>query len=89
MIQVLIAISQLINACLGGDADEMLSSRAWRLREHWFWGAVRWWLDNASPVMWWRDEGMTHCESCWYAERNRCDDKWLEMVGNDDTEEWL
>jgi hypothetical protein len=30
--QTLIAIDQLINAVLGGWADETLSSRAWRLR---------------------------------------------------------
>ncbi len=78
MIQVLIAISQLINACLGGDADEMLSSRAWRLRDHWAWGWVRWWLDNASPVMWWRDKGMTHCESCYWAEISRLYQRYQE-----------
>jgi hypothetical protein len=77
MIQVLIAISQLLNACLGGDADEMLSSRAWRCRnDSAFWGSVRWWLDNASPLMWWRDAGMTHCESCYWAEIDRLDVKW-------------
>ena len=30
--QTLIAVDQLINAVLGGWADETLSSRAWRLR---------------------------------------------------------
>lgn len=30
--QTLVALDQLINALLGGWADETLSSRAWRLR---------------------------------------------------------
>jgi hypothetical protein len=32
MKQILIAIDQLANACLGGWADETLSARCWRLR---------------------------------------------------------
>jgi len=60
--QNLIAIDQLVNALLGGWADETLSSRAWRARHkhhtYKFIDAVFWWDPN-------------HCYHSWLSERRR------------------
>jgi hypothetical protein len=60
--QNLIALDQLLNALLGGWADETLSSRAWRARDkhhtYKFIDAVFWWDPN-------------HCYNSWLSERRR------------------
>lgn len=70
-VNVLILISQLANVLMGGDPDEMTSARAWRERHKPFWGMLCWYLDNASPLMWWRGNYSSHCEACYWAERQR------------------
>ena len=57
--QVLIAVDQLLNAALGGHADETLSARAHRMREkkHRYWGwtagaidRLFFWQTDAPPL---------------------------------------
>lgn len=45
ILQILIAIDELLNAILGGAADETLSSRAYRMRHKPLWNAFRIALD--------------------------------------------
>lgn len=72
MSSLLIWISHGINLAMGGSVYEMLCSRAWRLRRHWFWGAVQVAIDHYSPLGFWRTETMTHCQWCFESERSRC-----------------
>ena len=51
--QILVAFDQLINTCIGGYADETLSSRAWRHKldgsrswPSWFINKIFFWQDN-------------------------------------------
>ena len=60
---VLLGIDQLLNAILGGYADESLSARAYRRRSEPLWGVVMKVLDRA---FFWHK---THCESAYWAER--------------------
>ncbi len=71
IVNLLILVSQTANVLLGGDSDEMLSARAWRLRKQPGWRELCWLLDNASPLMWWRGSYATHCEACYWEERRR------------------
>ena len=61
--QTLIAIDQLVNAVLGGYADETLSSRAWRMREK------RPWLYKTIDIIFWFDRN--HCYESFNSERIR------------------
>ena len=48
--QVLIALDQLLNALLGGDADETVSSRAGKRRHEATWAKwLCWFLDKLDP----------------------------------------
>lgn len=69
VLQVLIALDQLLTALLGGWADETLSSYAWRLeRSKKFWGRV--WRPAIDAV--WRLFGVhDHCLRSYLAERDR------------------
>lgn len=62
MKQLLIAADQLANALLGGMADETISARAWRLRDHRGWGVARAVID--ALFFWHRD----HCMQAYHAE---------------------
>ena len=67
MKQIAIAFDQLINAVLGGYADETLSARAHRMRvkKQRYWG----WTANAiDKLFFWQK---AHCESSYYAEMQR------------------
>lgn len=68
---LLILVSQTANVLLGGDPDEMLSSRAWRQRKEPGWKELCWVLDNCSPLMYWRGSYATHCEACYWEEKRR------------------
>ena len=59
--QVLIAIDQLLNALLGGYADESLSSRAYRLSQEGFT-----WPKTFIDTLLWFDED--HCYESYLAE---------------------
>lgn len=61
---VLIGIDQLANALLAGDADETLSSRAWRmkLKGQRFWG----WTASAINLLFF-DPG--HCKGAYESDR--------------------
>lgn len=61
--QTLIAADQLVNAILGGYADETLSSRAWRMRHK------RSWLYKIIDVIFWWDPN--HCYESFNSERIR------------------
>lgn len=66
VINLLIAIDQLITALLGGWPDESLSSYAWRLeRQGKFFGFTRRWID---AVFFWDPK---HCYKAMVAERLR------------------
>jgi hypothetical protein len=77
IVNLLILVSQTANVVLGGDPDEMTSSRAWRLRKQPGWRELCWMLDNASPLMGWRGIHSTHCEACYYAEKKRLEERLL------------
>ncbi len=66
LVQVLIALDQLVTALLGGWADETLSSYAWRLeRTGKPWGVMRRVIDALFFA--WPD----HCRRAYDAERQR------------------
>jgi len=71
MVNLLILVSQTANVLAGGDPDEMLSARCWRLRKQPGWRELCLYLDNASPLMWWRGSYATHCEACYWEEKLR------------------
>lgn len=65
--RVLIAVDQVVNAVIGGQPDETLSARAWRLREQSrTWGLARRVIDAAfSPF------GRDHCRLSFESEQAR------------------
>jgi hypothetical protein len=63
-----VAISRLLNATLCGYSGEMLSARAYRLRnKSLFWGITKEILDT---VFWWQLE---HCKGCYHFEEENRD----------------
>lgn len=68
MKQFLIALDQALNTVIKiaddgyGYADEMLSARAWRLRES---SSLHIWIDR---LFFW---DKNHCEECYYIEMER------------------
>lgn len=66
MKQVALALDQLLNALLGGWADETLSARVWRNRNNsWYWA---FWHKAIDAVFFWQDN---HCELSFYSEAYR------------------
>lgn len=64
--QILIAIDQFVNACLGGWADETLSCRAWRQREKKRrWKIMRRGIDALFFMQ------KEHCRQAFESEKNR------------------
>jgi hypothetical protein len=82
IVNLLILVSQTFNVLLGGDPDEMASSRAWRLRKQPGWRELCWVLDNASPLMFWKGIYATHCEACYWEERRRLETRLKEYGEN-------
>ena len=81
LLQLLLAVDQLVNAVLGGWADETISSRAWRLSGT----ARRWELARVLIEALFRLFGQrAHCFDAWVAERLRLQmppelrDGWLQ-----------
>lgn len=67
-LSIKVAISRLLNAFLGGYSGEMLSARAYRLRNNsLFWGVTKEILDS---VFWWQLE---HCRGCYEFEKANSD----------------
>ncbi len=71
--QVLIAVDQLVNALLGGWADETLSSRAYRLRHLPFWSTLHLAINT---LFFWDYEKrgaltVRHCELAYISETER------------------
>lgn len=60
-----IAIDQQVNALTGGMADETLSSRAWRAREHKYF----WWTHRAINLLFFWQEN--HCLDAYQSEQLR------------------
>lgn len=60
--EVLIAFDQLLNAILGGWADETMSARCWRLRQHQPYKALRPVIDG---LFFFQPE---HCRSSYESE---------------------
>lgn len=70
ILQVLIAISQLFCALLGGWADESLSSYAWRLeRKGRLWGRL--WRPTIDWLFLKVTKQREHCYQSYLAERSR------------------
>lgn len=70
LLQVLIALDQLVTALLGGWADETLSSYAWRLERHGKpWG--RFWRPVIDAIFWLLRGEVAHCRNAHEAERTR------------------
>lgn len=73
MLQVLIAIDQLLNTLIGGKADETLSARAHRMRlkRQKYWG---WTADAIDALFFWqKDEHgqRNHCKRSYESEIKR------------------
>ena len=67
IIQILIALDQLLNTVLGGWADETISARCHRKK--------RWFRHVINCMFWWQkdEKGRRHCELCYWHERERKD----------------
>lgn len=67
LLEILIAIDQLINTLVGGRADETLSARAHRMREkkHKWWG----WTARAIDMLFFWQDG--HCKQAYESELQR------------------
>ena len=65
MKQIAIAIDQLLNAVLGGWADETLSARMWRHRGLTWWREARWLVDK---LFFWQPN---HCYQSFVSELQR------------------
>lgn len=75
LFQVAVALDRFINACLGGSADETLSSRAHRMREKGqpVWG---WTADAIDWLFFWQDG---HCRLAFEFEMARLvNPPWLQ-----------
>lgn len=69
LLQILIAIDQLANALIGGDADETLSARAHRMRVK---GQPCWaWTAEAIDWLFWWQRNPGHCERSYLSELRR------------------
>ena len=65
--QILIAVDQLLNALIGGWADETLSSAAYRSeKQGYFWGKVT--RPSIDAIFFLQDK---HCYKAYLSERNR------------------
>lgn len=62
LMQIAIAVDQLINTLFGGYADETISARCWRLRERQPYKLLRPVIDGA---FFWQDR---HCYHAYMAE---------------------
>lgn len=64
-VRVLIAVDQLVNALLGGDPDETLSARAWRLEgQTKRWKVTRIFIDTLFFLQ------PSHCKQAYESEVN-------------------
>jgi len=84
LIKILIIISQFTNVIFSAftpdhsanDADEMLCSKAWRLQHKPFWNNVKIFFDEyAWPLSKWKGKYKTHCEACFFQEKERLQDR--------------
>ena len=68
LLQILIALDQLVNTILFGWADETLSARCWREKR-----LFRYVIDY-TLFIWQKDkDGRRHCEQCYWHEMERRD----------------
>ena len=75
IVSLLILFSQFINVLACGSEDEMLCSRAWRLRNDPVWMWVRLALDTVYPLSNWTGIYSSHCEACYQSERKRLEER--------------
>lgn len=84
LVNILIVISQFANVIVSSftedrsdnDADEMLCSKAWRLRDKPFWANIKVFFDEyAWPLTIWKGKYSTHCEACFFQEKERLEDR--------------
>jgi hypothetical protein len=82
IVNILIIISQVMNVIIGGDCDEMFCAKAWRYKnKSKFWYYSSYIVDNyVWPLSIWHYEGMTHCESCFWAEQKRLQERINEYA---------
>lgn len=65
LLEVAIAFDQLVNAVLGGYADETMSARCWRLRAEQPYALLRIVIDG---IFFWQ---LDHCKSAYESELKR------------------
>jgi hypothetical protein len=65
VLEVLVALDQLVNAVLGGYADETLSARCWRLQTFPPYSTLRPIIDR---LFFWQND---HCRSSFESEQRR------------------
>jgi hypothetical protein len=63
--EIAVALDQLVNAVLGGYADETMSARCWRLRS----ARPYSWLRRAVDLLFWFQKN--HCQTAYESERLR------------------
>ena len=80
IVNLLILVSQTANVALGGDPDEMLCSRAWRLKgTNQFWKDLVTFFDNYCwPLSKWTGIYSSHCEACYYEELRRLEKRMAD-----------
>ena len=81
IVNLLILVSQTANVLMGGDPDEMLCSRAWRLRNSSdFWAEVVTFFDvYCWPLSEWKGSYASHCEACYFEELRRLEKRMGEF----------
>lgn len=73
IVSLLILVSQFANVLVGGSEDEMLCSRAWRLKDQSeYWKMVQVFFDEYCwPLSNWKGQYGSHCEACYWEEKKR------------------
>ena len=66
MMQIAIAVDQLLNAICLGKADETLSARFYRNRNNSGWWSF--WYRATNVLFFWQED---HCRASYYSELNR------------------
>jgi hypothetical protein len=67
LLQIAVAVDRVINAALGGSAEETLSSRAYRAHRDGQWPGI-WMMPIIDFIFFWQDR---HCENAYRYERER------------------
>ena len=79
--RVLVSLSQIFNVVFfNGYPDEMLSSRVYRLHWHYF-------IKFFDYIFFWQE---SHCERCYYWEKERADSpRYTDVIPHGDDEPFI